>query len=82
MSGVMGEVVGRREFVEGVRGEGWEVWIEEVRGVRKVRVEKVSGGERVVGVEVVMEKVGRVWGEVVVWGGKGKMKEVVKEGEK
>ena len=75
------ELLRSTEFVDGLTGEGWQLWIDQLTGLTNLTVDKVTARQSLVALELLIEKVRSVCGQLVVSAANGKIKDVVKQGD-
>ena len=81
MTAVIRELLRSTEFVDGLTGEGWQLWIDQLTGLTNLTVDKVTARQSLVALELLIEKVRSVCGQLVVSAANGKIKDVVKQGD-
>lgn len=67
-------------FVDGMFGEGWQLWIDKITGLSNLTIDKITVRQTLVAMELLIEKVRSVGGQLVVSAANGKIKTVTKEG--
>ena len=75
------ELLRSTEFVDGLTGEGWQLWIDQLTGLTNLTVDKVTARQSLVALELLIEKARSVCGQLVVSAANGKIKDVVKQGD-
>ena len=78
---VIRELLRSVKFVDGLTGEGWQLWMDELTGLSRLTVDKVTVRQALVALELLIEKVRGVGGQLVVSAASGKIKSVTKEGD-
>ncbi|WP_375600738.1 hypothetical protein [Phocaeicola vulgatus] len=81
LTAVIRELLRSTEFVDGLTGEGWQLWIDQLTGLTNLTVDKVTARQSLVALELLIEKVRSVCGQLVVSAANGKIKDVVKQGD-
>ena len=69
------------KFVDGLTGEGWQLWMDALTGTSHLTVDKVTVRQALVALELLIEKVRSVGGQLVVSAANGKIKTVTKDGD-
>ncbi len=60
---------------------GWQLWIDQLTGLTNLTVDKVTARQSLVALELLIEQVRSVCGQLVVSAANGKIKDVVKQGD-
>ena len=81
LTAVIRELLRSTEFVDGLTGEGWQLWIDQLTGLTNLTVDKVTARQSLVALELLIEKARSVCGQLVVSAANGKIKDVVKQGD-
>ena len=81
LTAVIRELLRSTEFVDGLTGEGWQLWIDQLTGLTNLTVDKVTARQSLVALELLIEQVRSVCGQLVVSAANGKIKDVVKQGD-
>lgn len=81
LTAVIRELLRSTKFVDGLTGEGWQLWIDQLTGLTNLTVDKVTARQSLVALELLIEKVRSVCGQLVVSAANGKIKDVVKQGD-
>lgn len=69
-------LLGSPEFVDGLTGEGWRIWLEE--GLSHLTIDKLTVRQIMTVFELLIEKIRSVGGQICVSAANGKIKEVRK----
>ena len=81
LTAVIRELLRSVRFVDGMTGEGWQLWMDALTGLSHLTVDKVTIRQTLVALELLIEKVRSVGGQLVVSAANGKIKTVTKDGE-
>lgn len=81
LTAVIRELLRSVKFVDGMTGEGWQLWMDALTGLSNLTVDKVTIRQTLVALELLIEKVRSVGGQLVVSAANGKIKAVTKEGD-
>ena len=81
LTAVIRELLRSTEFVDGLTGEGWQLWIDQLTGLTNLTVDKVTARQSLVALELLIERVRSVCGQLVVSAANGKIKDMVKLGD-
>lgn len=81
LTAVIRELLRSTEFVDGLTGEGWQLWIDQLTGLTNLTVDKVTARQSLVALELLIEQARSVCGQLVVSAANGKIKDVVKQGD-
>ena len=66
LTAVIRELLRSTEFVDGLTGEGWQLWIDQLTGLTNLTVDKVTARQSLVALELLIEKVRSVCSQLVV----------------
>ena len=80
LTAVIRELLRSTRFVDGMFGEGWQLWIDKITGLSNLTIDKITVRQTLVAMELLIEKVRSVGGQLVVSAANGKIKTVTKEG--
>ena len=80
LTAVIRELLRSTRFVDGMFGEGWQLWIDKITGLSNLTIDKATIRQTLVAMELLIEKVRSVGGQLVVSAANGKIKTVTKEG--
>lgn len=81
LTAVIRELLRSVKFVDGMTGEGWQLWMDALTGLSNLTIDKVTIRQTLVALELLIEKVRSVGGQLVVSAANGKIKAVTKEGD-
>lgn len=81
LTAVIRELLRSVRFVDGMFGEGWQLWMDALTGLSNLTIDKVTIRQTLVALELLIEKVRSVGGQLVVSAANGKIKTVTKDGE-
>ena len=80
LTAVIRELLRSTKFVDGMFGEGWQIWIDKITGLSNLTIDKATIRQTLVALELLIETVRSVRGQLVVSAANGKIKTVTKEG--
>lgn len=80
LTAVIRELLRSTKFVDGLIGEGWQIWIDKITGISNLTIDKITVRQTLVAMELLIEKVRSVGGQLVVSAANGKIKTVTREG--
>lgn len=80
LTAVIRELLRSTRFVDGMFGEGWQLWIDKITGLSNLTIDKATIRQTLVALELLIETVRSVRGQLVVSAANGKIKTVTKEG--
>ena len=78
---VIRELLRSTKFVDGMFGEGWQIWIDRLTGLTNLTIDKATIRQSLVALELLIQKVRSIGGQFVVSAASGKIKEVVRQGD-
>lgn len=78
---VIRELLRSTRFVDGMFGEGFQLWMDKLTGLSNLTIDKVTIRQSLVAMEMLIEKVRSVGGQFIVSAANGKIKEVTREGD-
>lgn len=81
LTAVVRELLRSVRFVDGMTGEGWQLWMDALTGLSNLTIDKVTIRQTLVALEMLIEKVRSVGGQLVVSAANGKIKTVTKDGD-
>lgn len=81
LTAVIRELLRSLKFVDGLTGEGWQIWIDTLTGLSNLTIDKVTIRQALVAMELLIQKVRSIGGQFVVSAANGKIKTVTKEGD-
>ena len=81
LTAVIRELLRSTRFVDGMFGEGWQIWIDKLTGLSNLTIDKITVRQTLVAMELLIEKVRSVGGQLVVSAANGKIKTVVRDGD-
>lgn len=81
LTAVIRELLRSVKFVDGMTGEGWQLWMDAQTGLSNLTIDKVTIRQTLVALELLIEKVRSVGGQLVVSAANGKIKTVTKDGD-
>ena len=81
LTAVIRELLRSTRFVDGMFGEGWQVWIDKLTGLSNLTIDKITVRQTLVAMELLIEKVRSVGGQLAVSAANGKIKTVTRDGD-
>lgn len=81
LTAVVRELLRSVRFVDGMTGEGWQLWMDTLTGLSNLTIDKVTIRQTLVALELLIQKVRSIGGQFVVSAASGKIKTVTKDGE-
>lgn len=78
---VIRELLRSAKFVDGMTGEGWQVWMDQLTGLTNLTIDKVTVRQSLVALELLIEKVRSVGGQLIVSAASGKIRDVIQQGD-
>lgn len=81
LTAVIRELLRSTRFVDGMFGEGWQIWIDKLTGLSNLTIDKITVRQTLVAMELLIEKVRSVGGQLVVSAANGKIKTVTRDGD-
>ena len=78
---VIRELLRSVKFVDGMTGEGWQLWMDALTGLSNLTIDKVTIRQTLVALELLIQKVRSIGGQFVVSAASGKIKAVTKDGD-
>lgn len=81
LTAVIRELLRSLKFVDGLTGEGWQIWIDTLTGLSNLTIDKVTIRQALVAMELLIQKARSIGGQFVVSAANGKIKIVTKEGD-
>ena len=81
LTAVIRELLRSVKFVDGMFGEGWQLWMDALTGLSNLTIDKVTIRQTLVALELLIEKVRSIGGQFVVSAASGKIKTVAKDGD-
>ena len=81
LTAVIRELLRSVKFVDGLTGEGWQVWIDQLTGLSNLTIDKVIVRQSLVALELLIEKVRSIGGQFIVSAANGKIKDVIRQGD-
>lgn len=81
LTAVVRELLRSVRFVDGMIGEGWQLWMDELTGLSNLTIDKVTIRQTLVALEMLIQKVRSIGGQFVVSAASGKIKTVAKDGD-
>lgn len=81
LTAVIRELLRSLKFVDGMTGEGWQLWMDALTGLSKLTIDKVTIRQTLVALELLIQKVRSIGGQFVVSAASGKIKTVAKDGD-
>ena len=81
LTAVIRELLRSLKFVDGLTGEGWQIWIDTLTRLSNLTIDKVTIRQALVAMELLIQKVRSIGGQFVVSAANGKIKTVTKEGD-
>ena len=80
LTAVIRELLRSLKFVDGMTGEGWQLWMDALTGLSNLTIDKVTIRQTLVALELLIQKVRSIGGQFVVSAASGKIKTVAKDG--
>lgn len=81
LTAVIRELLRSLKFVDGMTGEGWQLWMDALTGLSNLTIDKVTIRQTLVALELLVQKVRSIGGQFVVSAASGKIKTVAKDGD-
>lgn len=81
LTAVIRELLRSVKFVDGLTGEGWQVWIDQLTGLSNLTIDKVTVRQSLVALELLIEKVRSIGGQFIISAANGKIKDVIRQGD-
>lgn len=81
LTAVIRELLRSVDFVDGLTGEGWQVWIDRLTGLSHLTIDKLTIRQTLVALELLVEKARSIGGQFIVSAANGKVKDVIRQGE-
>lgn len=81
LTAVIRELLRSLKFVDGMTGEGWQLWMDALTGLSNLTIDKVTIRQTLVALELLIQKVRSIGGQFVVSAASGKIKAVAKDGD-
>lgn len=81
LTAVIRELLRSLKFVDGMTGEGWQLWMDALTGLSNLTIDKVTIRQTLVALELLIQKVRSIGGQFVVSAASGKIKTVAKAGD-
>ena len=81
LTAVIRELLRSVKFVDGMTGEGWQLWMDALTGLSNLTIDKVTIRQTLVALELLIQKVRSIGGQFVVSAASGKIKTVTKDGD-
>lgn len=81
LTAVIRELLRSLKFVDGMTGEGWQLWMDAQTGLSNLTIDKVTIRQTLVALELLIQKVRSIGGQFVVSAASGKIKTVAKDGD-
>lgn len=81
LTAVIRELLRSTKFVDGLIGEGWQIWIDQLTGLSHLTIDKATIRQSLVALELLIQKVRSIGGQFVVSAASGKIKTVAKDGD-
>lgn len=81
LTAVIRELLRSLKFVDGMAGEGWQLWMDALTGLSNLTIDKVTIRQTLVAMELLIQKVRSIGGQFVVSAASGKIKTVTKDGD-
>lgn len=81
LAAVIRELLRSLKFVDGMTGEGWQLWMDALTGLSNLTIDKVTIRQTLVALELLIQKVRSIGGQFVVSAASGKIKTVAKDGD-
>ena len=81
LTAVIRELLRSVRFVDGMTGEGWQLWMDALTGLSNLTIDKVTIRQTLVALELLIQKVRSIGGQFVVSAASGKIKTITKDGD-
>lgn len=78
---VIRELLRSTKFVDGMFGEGFQLWMDKLTGLSNLTIDKVTIRQSLVAMELLIEKVRSVGGQFIVSAANGKIKTAIRNGD-
>ena len=80
LTAVIRELLRSTKFVDGLIGEGWQIWIDKLTGLSHLTIDKATIRQSLVALELLIQKVRSIGGQFIVSAANGKIKDVIRQG--
>lgn len=80
LTAVIRELLRSTKFVDGMFGEGWQIWIDQLTGLSHLTIDKATIRQSLVALELLIQKVRSIGGQFIVSAANGKIKDVIRQG--
>lgn len=80
LTAVIRELLRSTKFVDGLIGEGWQIWIDQLTGLSHLTIDKATIRQSLVALELLIQKVRSIGGQFIVSAANGKIKDVIRQG--
>lgn len=81
LSTVIRTLLRSTKFVDGMLGEGFQLWMDEKSGLANLTLDKLTVRQVMVVLELLIERVRSIGGQFIVSAANGKIKEIVRDGD-
>lgn len=81
LTAVIRELLRSTKFVDGLIGEGWQIWIDQLTGLSHLTIDKATIRQSLVALELLIQKVRSIGGQFIVSAANGKIKDVIRQGD-
>lgn len=81
LTAVIRELLRSLKFVDGMTGEGWQLWMDALTGLSNLTIDKVTIRQTLVALELLIQKVRSIGGQFVVSAASGKIKTITRDGD-
>ena len=81
LTAVIRELLRSVKFVDGMTGEGWQLWMDALTGLSNLTIDKVTIRQTLVALELLIQKMRSIGGQFVVSAASGKIKTITKDGD-
>lgn len=81
LTAVIRELLRSVKFVDGLTGEGWQLWIDRLTGLSHLTIDKATIRQSLVALELLIQKVRSIGGQFIVSAANGKIKDVIRQSD-
>lgn len=81
LTAVIRELLRSVKFVDGLTGEGWQLWIDQLTGLSHLTIDKATIRQSLVALELLIQKVRSIGGQFIVSAANGKIKDVIRQSD-
>ncbi len=81
LTAIIRELLRSVKFVDGLTGEGWQLWIDQLTGLSHLTIDKATIRQSLVALELLIQKVRSIGGQFIVSAANGKIKDVIRQSD-